>query len=142
MLRAVFRAVTAPAARRRFAYGAAVVAALLLVGVFVWRRPGTLRRLTGTAVARLEIVNLCDRTWSIAAAKPGSRPSEPWTIPPKETRTWELPEGEYAFVQALVGPDDKPESTRTFSMQLSADETYRWKLVTLLTDDSGGRSAP
>jgi len=45
----------------------------------------------------------------------------------------ELAGGDYAVEQTMLSDDAGPDSTRRFSMQLVVGESYRWRLVTLLS---------
>jgi hypothetical protein len=48
----------------------------------------------------------------------------------------ELPAGDCEVEQTMLADGAGSETTRRFTMQLAAGQSYRWRLMTLLSDDA------
>jgi len=110
---------------------------LLLLGWFQGRN-----RWFATEPAHLELVNLCDRDWKIIATGTRRGAAQRWEIAAGATVLIDIPADEYRIDQTLLTEAKNTGPTRTFSMRVEAGERYRWKLLSLLSEDGTGRAQP
>jgi len=93
--------------------------------------------------AHFVVINLSDCGWQITLAPAVGGPYRILHLAGRESQAVDLPGGEYHIEQtALAGPTGAG-STRQLKIRLDSGQTYRWRLVTLLSAPAdGARSAP
>ena len=89
--------------------------------------------LASKRVARLSMLNSSDCEWQIVIKPRTGGAAHIWKVPLGRTLDIELAGGEYAVEQTMLIESAQPDSTRRFSMQLEAGQSYRWRLMTLLS---------
>lgn len=88
-------------------------------------------------VAHFVVVNLSDCEWQIAIAPSGGGEARALRLPGRDTQKIDLAAGEYVIEQTMLARDAGPASTRRLTIRLEPGQTYRWRLVTLLTAPTG-----
>jgi hypothetical protein len=89
----------------------------------------------------LVVVNLCDCTWQITIAPAGGGPAIALHIAGRESQEADLQAGAYEIVQTAAPGSGGAELTRRFTVRLEPGQTYRWRLVTLLSAPANGAPA-
>jgi hypothetical protein len=84
-------------------------------------------------VAHVVVVNLSDSEWQIAIAPAGGGEARVLRLQARASQKVELSAGDYAIEQTLLAGNPGPASTRRLSAKLDPGQTYRWRLVTLLS---------
>jgi len=92
----------------------------------------------GARPARIELVNLSDCDWSVAVTMPDGGNARTTRLPARETLRLELPGGDYQITQTALTGLTGADATRRFPAHLESGESYRWRLATLLTGQTGG----
>lgn len=93
---------------------------------------------TGTGAApsspasHLVVVNESPSAWQVSVLT-GERVLGSWRLQPAAVVEAEVPAGRITIQQALLGADSSLGESRSFPMVLSPGETYRWRLVSLMT---------
>jgi hypothetical protein len=83
--------------------------------------------------AHFVIVNLSDCAWQITLSPAGGGPARVLHPAARESEELDLAGGSYGIEQrALIGSMGA-DSTRRFTIRLESGQTYRWRLVTLLS---------
>lgn len=84
-------------------------------------------------VARLTLLNSSDCEWQIVITPLTNGDSRTWKLTAAKSLDLELAGGDCVIVQTLLVADAKPALTRRFSMHFEAGQSYRWRLMTLLS---------
>jgi len=84
-------------------------------------------------LAHLTILNSGDCEWQIVITPASSGDSRVVKLAAVKSADVELAGGDYDFVQTMLAADAKPDSVRRFSMRLEAGQSYRWRLMSLLS---------
>lgn len=92
----------------------------------------------GARPARIELVNLSDCDWDLAVATPDGSKVRTARLPARETLRLELPGGDYEITQTALSGLSGADATRRFPAHLESGDSYRWRLATLLTGQTGG----
>lgn len=84
------------------------------------------------ARAQCVIQNQTDYAWRIVLQTDAGSRTE--LLKPRETRSVNVPAGDYAIAQTLLPADaGGSDDTRRFRMHFEPDRRYRWRLATLLS---------
>jgi len=96
----------------------------------------TVPALDETRLARLVIENRTDYEWTLSATSDSGESSNV-TLDRRSTVTLRLPAGGYRVSQSThAGVSQGPLLVRTLPIVLSAGVSYRWPLLTLLSDET------
>jgi hypothetical protein len=100
---------------------------------------GTARPLTAGSghEAHFIVINLSDCEWRILLTPAGGGPVRTLHLAARETQETDLGGGEYRIEQTALSGTAGLESTRRLTVQLDPGQTYRWRLVTLLSAPAG-----
>ena len=79
------------------------------------------------------VTNLSDCEWRIAIAPTGGGETRTLQLPARGAQNLDLAAGEYVIEQTMLTGDAEPASTRRLTAKLDPGQTYRWRLVTLLS---------
>lgn len=123
--------------------GRLTLALLLLVGLVgsvlfarCTRTQSTPTALAVIRVAHLTMLNGSHCEWQIAVTPTTGGDTQTWKVPLAKSLDVKLPGGDYAVEQTMLTDDAGPEAIRRFSLRLEPGESYRWRLVTLLSGSS------
>jgi len=83
------------------------------------------------------IINQTDYVWHLAINRPSGESVRDAHVPVRATLTINLPGGDYVIAQTALSDAASPELTRKISSTLAPGQTYRWRLVTLLSETPG-----
>lgn len=99
----------------------------------------TTAELPGSAGPRAHfvVVNLSDCEWQIAIDPGGGGEGRALRLPGRGTQQIDLAAGDYVIEQTMLARNAGPASTRRLTIKLEPGQTYRWRLVTLLTAPTG-----
>jgi hypothetical protein len=100
-------------------------------------RPPTVTALPAARGARLVIENLTDYEWRIAVAATAGTETLASRVSARSSAEINLAGGDYVIEQTVVAENAGTELTRRLPAQLAPGQTYRWRLVTLLSDPAG-----
>lgn len=84
------------------------------------------------------IVNLSDCAWQITLTPAPDGPARPLRVEARESQMLDLEGGPYEIEQTALNGGTGAELTRRFTIRLEPGQTYRWRLVTLLTAPANG----
>lgn len=84
--------------------------------------------------AHLKVINLTDYTWRIAVSRNAGEPVSDFEVKPRATVTTDLTGGDYVIEQSALSEGKPLELSRRIPTHLESGQTYRWRLVTLLSD--------
>lgn len=85
-------------------------------------------------MAHLTMINRSPCEWQIVILTEGGGERQVWNLALDQTRAIKLASGDFLVEQTMLTDDAGPDATRRFSIHLEAGHTYRWQLVTLLSD--------
>jgi hypothetical protein len=91
--------------------------------------------------AHLIVINLTDYEWHIAIARPSGDSVHDSRLQPRASLTVDLVGGDYVIEQTALSENAAPELTRKIPARLEPGQTYRWRLVTLLSEPAGNSVA-
>jgi hypothetical protein len=83
------------------------------------------------------IENLTDYEWRIAVAATAGTETQASRVWARSSAEINLAGGDYVIEQTVVAENAGTELTRRLPAQLAPGQTYRWRLVTLLSDPAG-----
>ena len=83
-------------------------------------------------------VNLSDCAWQITLTPTGG-PVRVLHIAARESQELDLVGGSYGIEQTALNGSTGADSTRRFTIRLEPGQTYRWRLVTLLSAAANGK---
>jgi hypothetical protein len=89
------------------------------------------------SVARVEVVNLSDCDWHIAIALPDGREIRTADLLAHDALRLAVPSGDFAITQTALNGVAGPAAVRHFPAHLEPGASYRWRLATLLTGQTG-----
>jgi len=93
----------------------------------------------GTPWARLTVLNSSECEWQIVIIPATGGDGYTWTLPVAKSLEVELAGGDYAVTQTMLTAAIGPRgATRRFPMRLAAGQSYRWRLMTLLSGAAVG----
>ena len=87
-------------------------------------------------LARLTLLNTSDCEWQIVITSVASGDRGTWKLPVAKSIEAELAGGDYVVEQTMLTDGVGADATRRFSMQLEAGQSYRWRLMTLLSEEA------
>jgi hypothetical protein len=79
------------------------------------------------------VVNLSDCAWQITLTPSGGGPARVLHLAPWDSQKLDFAGGSYGIEQTALNGSRETESTRRFTIRLESGQTYRWRLVTLLS---------
>ena len=92
--------------------------------------------------AHLVVLNLSDYEWHISIARSFGESAADFHLNARASRTIELAAGTYSIEQTALSLGTAPEMSRKIPATLEAGQTYRWRLVTLLSEQQGSSDSP
>jgi hypothetical protein len=92
--------------------------------------------------AHLVVLNLTDYEWHIAIARTSGESAVDFKLDAHGSRTVDLAAGNYSIEQTTLTEGATPQLTRKIPTTLEAGQAYRWRLVTLLSEQTGNSDAP
>ncbi len=112
-----------------------------LIGLFFWMRctranallpvGGTVSAKVGAAHLTMQNGSPCE--WQIVFTSEVGGERQSWKLALDQSLALDLAGGDYAVEQTMLMDDAGPDATRRFLLHLDAGETYRWRLITLLS---------
>ena len=93
------------------------------------------------APAHLVVINLTDYEWHITIARASGEPAADFRLEPRASFTVDLAGGDYAIEQTALTNGAAAELSRKIPAKLESGQTYRWRLVTLLSESTGDSSS-
>ena len=87
------------------------------------------------------LVNLSDCAWQITLTPADGGAVLPLRLQARESRELEISGGAYGIEQTALNGGGGTDSTRRFTVRLESGQTYRWRLVTLLSAPIGETQA-
>lgn len=84
-------------------------------------------------VTHFVVVNLSDYEWRIAIAPTGGGEARALRLPARALQEIDVAAGDYVIDQTMLTGNAEPASTRRLTIRLEPGQTYRWRLVTLLS---------
>ena len=87
--------------------------------------------------AHLVVINLTDYEWHIAVARPSGESMADFHLKPRASSSVDFAAGDCVIDQTALAEGAAPELSRKIPMKLEAGQTYRWRLVTLLSEPIG-----
>jgi hypothetical protein len=88
---------------------------------------------SASQMAHLTLLNDSNCEWQIAMTPAAGGEPRSWKLPLAKSLKVELAGGDYQVEQTMLTDDAGPNEPRRFSLRLTAGESYRWRLVTLLS---------
>jgi hypothetical protein len=89
-------------------------------------------------VVHFVIINLSDCEWQIMLAPADGGPVRALHLADRESQEVDLAAGEYRIEQTALKGAKEIKSTRRLTVRLDPGQTYRWRLVTLLSAPASG----
>ena len=86
-------------------------------------------------VAHLTMLNSSDCEWRIVITAAAGGKKYVWRLPVVKSGEVDLEEGDYAVEQTMLTGGPESGATRRFSMRLAGGQSYRWRLMTLFSDE-------
>jgi hypothetical protein len=80
--------------------------------------------------------------WQIVITSTANGDRGTWKLPVAKSIDAELASGDYAVEQTMLADGAGPDATRRFTMRLEAGQPYRWRLMTLLSDEAADTRTP
>jgi hypothetical protein len=93
-------------------------------------------------MARLTMLNTSDCEWQVVITSVASGDQGTWKVPVAKSIVVELAGGDYAVEQTMLADGAAPDATRRFTMRLAAGQSYRWRLMTLLSGEAAAALPP
>lgn len=87
-------------------------------------------------MARLTMLNASGCEWRIVITSVASGDRGTWKLPVAKSIEAELGGGDYAVEQTMLADGAGADATRRFTMWLEAGQSYRWRLMTLLSEEA------
>jgi hypothetical protein len=88
-------------------------------------------------LAQLVVLNRTDYEWQISIAGPSGEKTNDFKLEARASRTLDFPSGDYVIKQTVLSEGAAKELTREIPAKFESGQTYRWRLVTLLSEPSG-----
>jgi hypothetical protein len=88
------------------------------------------------------MLNASPCEWQIVATSAGSGDRHTWKLPVAKSIEVNLVGGDYAVEQTMLADGSGPDATRRFTMRLEAGQSYRWRLMTLLSEEVANSYTP
>jgi hypothetical protein len=82
----------------------------------------------------LVVINETDYLWSLNIALAGGGGAQETRVQPRATVTLDLAGGDYVIEQTALSENAAPALTRKIPAKLNGGQTYRWRLITLLSE--------
>jgi hypothetical protein len=95
-----------------------------------------------TQAAHLTMLNSSDCEWRIVITSMAGGDRRSWKMPVAKSLDVELAGGDYQVEQTMVTTGVGSDETRRFSMRLVTGQSYRWRLMTLLSGEAVDPLAP
>lgn len=92
--------------------------------------------------AHLEVINLTDYAWRIAVSRHTGEPVADFKVEPRGTVTTDLTGGDYVIGQSALSEGKPLELSRRIPAHFESGQTYRWRLLTLLSDPAATSGTP
>jgi len=92
--------------------------------------------------AHLTVNNLTDYEWRIALSRASGESAGDYRIKARSSFDLDLAGGDYAIDQAALTKDPGAGLARRITVSLAPGRSYRWQLVTLLSDPAGTAASP
>ena len=86
--------------------------------------------------AHLIVVNETDYLWHLVIIRPGGGSAYDSQLQPRATVSLDLAGGDYVIEQSAISENAATELTRKIPANLQSGQTYRWRLVTLLSEST------
>ena len=93
-------------------------------------------------MARLTMLNTSDCEWQVVITSVASGNQATWKVPVKKSVEVELAGGDYAVEQTMLADGAGPDATRRFTIRVGAGQSYRWRLMTLLSGEAAAALPP
>jgi hypothetical protein len=87
-------------------------------------------------MARLTMLNSSRCEWQVVTTSVASGDRRIWKLPVAKSIEADLVGGDYAIEQTMLSDSPGPDATRRFTMRLEAGQSYRWRLMTLLSEEA------
>lgn len=104
--------------------------------------PPTVAVAPPAAVARLVVENLTDYRWRIAVTSAGGGEVREARVRARGSVELMFTGGDYVIEQTVVDGNSGTDLYRRLPARLDPGRTYRWRLVTLLSDPTTGTLPP
>jgi hypothetical protein len=111
--------------------------AVLLVGCVT---PVVVPAAAPQAPAHLIVINVTDYEWRLVIARSAGATIKDARLQSRATLAIDLAGGDYVIEQSVLGDNATPEMARKIPVSLASGQTYRWRLVTLLSEPAGNGS--
>jgi|GEM_PF-1707383 len=85
-------------------------------------------------IAHLTVLNSSECEWQIAFTASAGGGARTWKLPAAKMLKIELAGGDYRVEQTMLTANADATATRRFALHLEPGETYRWRLMTLLSN--------
>ena len=95
-----------------------------------------------TQVVRLTMFNSSNCEWQIVITPAEGGERRRWKLPVAKSLDVELAGGNYAVEQTMLTDDVGADATRRFSTRFEDGQSYRWRLMTLLSGEAVDPLAP
>lgn len=92
--------------------------------------------------AHLVVLNLTDYEWHIAIVHSSGGSAADFHLESRGSHSVDLAGGNYSIEQTALSQGAALELTRKIPASLDAGQTYRWRLVTLLSEQKGSSDSP
>ena len=93
-------------------------------------------------MARLTMLNTSDCEWQVVITSVASGNQATWKVPVTKSIEVDLAGGDYAVEQTMLADGAGPDATRRFTMRVGAGQSYRWRLMTLLSGEAADTRTP
>jgi hypothetical protein len=93
-------------------------------------------------MARLTMLNSSGCEWQVVITSVTSGDRGTWKLPVATSIEAELAGGDYMVEQTMLADGAGADAMRRFTMRLEAGQSYRWRLMTLLSDEAAGTRTP
>ena len=84
--------------------------------------------------AHLNVINETDYLWHLVILRAGGGSAHDSRLQPRATIKVDLAGGDYVIEQSVISESAAPELTRKIAAKLDSGQSYRWRLVTLLSE--------
>ena len=92
--------------------------------------------------AHLAVLNLTDYEWHIVIVRSSGGSAADFHLEPRGSHSVDLVGDNYSIEQTTLSEAAAPELSRKIPATLEAGQSYRWRLVTLLSEQRGSSDSP
>ena len=84
--------------------------------------------------AHLVVINETDYEWQLTVTRVSGKTAQAYRLQSRATLSLELTGGDYEIEQTALSENPAPELSRKLPVRLDSNQTYRWRLMTLLSE--------